>query len=118
MISVGEFLGKPGGARPTVTAPQLFQAYMEFMFDTVHDRKSIATWLSKDRRQHSPKQLRANLATWAELIRVRPLHTDFWRDLLEGPAVRLAARPGRRISRSCSSPHRGSRSSRRLTSAR
>jgi hypothetical protein len=91
VISVGEFLGKPGGARPTVTAPQLFQAYMEFMFDTVHDRKSIATWLGKDRRQHTPKQLRENLTTWAELIRVRPLHTDFWDGLFGGPAVRFAA---------------------------
>ncbi len=91
MTSVGEFLGKPGGARPTVTAPQLFQAYMEFMFDTVRDRASIRTWLSRERRQHSPQQLRENLTTWADLIRVRPLHTDFWRALLEGPAVRFAA---------------------------
>ena len=91
VTSVGEYLGKPGGARPTVTAPQLFQAYMEFVFDTVQDRKSIGTWLSTDRRQHSPKQLRENLTTWADLIRVRPLHTDFWRALLEGPAVRFAA---------------------------
>ena len=91
VTSVGEFLGKPGGTRPTVTAPHLFQAYMEFMFDTVRDRATIRTWLSKDRRQHSPKQLRENLTTWAELIRVRPLHTDFWGGLFDGPAVRFAA---------------------------
>ena len=91
VTSVSEFLGKPGGAHPTVTAPQLFQAYMEFMFDTVRDRASIRTWLSRERRHHSPQQLRENLTTWAELIRVRPLHTDFWSGLLEGPAVRFAA---------------------------
>ncbi len=91
MTSVGEFLGTPGGTRPTVTAPQLFQAYMEFVFDTVHDRASISKWLNTERHQHSPKQLRENLTTWAELIRVRPLHTDFWSGLFEGPAVRFAA---------------------------
>jgi hypothetical protein len=91
VTSVSEFLGTPGGTHPTVTAPQLFQAYMEFMFDTVHDRASIRTWLSKDRRQHSPTQIRENLTTWADLIRVQPLHTDFWRGLFEGPAVRFAA---------------------------
>jgi hypothetical protein len=91
VTSVSEFLGKPGGAHPTVTAPQLFQAYMEFMFDTVRDRASIRTWLGREQRRHSPQQLRENLTTWAELIRVRPLHTDFWSALLNGPAVRFAA---------------------------
>ena len=62
---------------------------MEFVFDTVHDRASIRTWLNTDRRQHSPKQLRENLTTWAELIRVRPLHTDFWSGLFEGPGGSL-----------------------------
>ena len=91
VTSVSEFLGKPGGAHPTVTAPRLFQSYKEIMFDTVHDRASIRTWLGNEQRQHSPKQLRDNLTTWADLIRVHPLHTDFWRGLFGGPAVRFAA---------------------------
>ena len=90
VTSLSEYFGAPG-ARPTVTAPQLFQSYTEFMFDTLNSRDNIRVWLSATRRQHSPKQLRNNLTTWAELIRVRPLHTDFWKALLEGPAVRLVA---------------------------
>jgi hypothetical protein len=91
VTSVGAYLGKPGGTRPTVTAPKLFQSYKEIMFDTLPDRASIRTWLSREQRQHSPQQLRDDLTTWADLMRVRPLHTDFWRNLLQGPAVRFAA---------------------------
>jgi hypothetical protein len=88
--ALGAFLGQKG-SEPTVTGPQIFQAYPEFFFDTLKDRRDVRIWLSRPERQHSPEQLRENITKWAELIRVRPLHTDFWTGVLEGHAVRLIA---------------------------
>jgi hypothetical protein len=88
--SIGAFLGTTD-ARPTVTGPQLFQAYAEFFFDTLNSRANIRTWLSNTQRMHSPQKLRELLTKWAETIRVKPLHSDFWKGILEGRTVRLLA---------------------------
>jgi hypothetical protein len=88
--AIGEFLGRPN-ARPTVTGPQRFQQYAALFFDTLNSRDNIRVWLSKTQRQHSPQRLREILTSWAEMIRVRPLHTDFWTGVLGGSAVRLLA---------------------------
>lgn len=90
LTAIGAFLGRPN-AVPTVTGPQHFQAYAPLFFDTLRSRKDIAAWLGKERHLHSPQKLRELLTSWADMIRVRPLHTDFWTGLLEGPAVRLLA---------------------------
>jgi hypothetical protein len=88
--AIGAFFGKPG-ARPTVTGPHFFQAYGQFAFDTLGNRAQVRTWLSAERRMHPPQRLRELLTKWAEIIRVKPLHTDFWMGILTGPAVRLVA---------------------------
>jgi len=90
LAAIGSFLGKPD-AKPTVTGPQRFESFSEFFFDTLNSRENIRVWLNATRRQHSPQKLRELITTWAELIRVRPLHTDFWTGILEGSAVRLLA---------------------------
>jgi hypothetical protein len=90
LAAIGAFLGTPG-AHPTVTGPQRFEAFPPLFFDTLNSRSNIRVWLSKTQRQHSPQKLRELLTTWAEFIRVRPLHTDFWTGVLEGNAVRLLA---------------------------
>lgn len=90
VAAIGSLLGRPN-ARPTVTGPQRFQQYAALFFDTLNSRDNIRVWLSKTQRLHPPQRLREILTSWAEMIRVRPLHTDFWTSVLGGSAVRLLA---------------------------
>ncbi len=74
-----------------MTGPQLFQAYAEFFFNTLNSRANIRTLLSNTQRMHPPEKLRELLTKWAETIRVKPLHSNFWKGILEGRTVRLLA---------------------------
>jgi hypothetical protein len=84
------FFGRPGQL-PTVTAPRLFQTYLQLSWDPLDNRAHIGAFLATDQRGHSPTVIRERFGAWADLIRLRPLHTDFWGALLSGPALRLAA---------------------------
>jgi hypothetical protein len=90
LAAIGALLGPPN-ARPTVTGPQRFQSFAALFFDTLNSRDNIRVWLSRTQHMHSPQRLREILTSWAEMIRVRPLHTDFWTRVLGGSAVRLLA---------------------------
>jgi len=55
----------------------------------LNDRAQISTWLGSAQFGHSSADLKAKFNDWADLIRVRPLHTDFWHELLQGRASRF-----------------------------
>lgn len=88
--AIREFFGT-GDRKPTVTAPRWFQAFPKVAFQPPATRANIASWIGAARWGHTSAQLKEAFRNWAELIRVRPLHVDFWRTLLRGEAVRFGA---------------------------
>ena len=83
------FFGRPGQL-PSVTAPRHFQSYPQLAFQPPNNRGAIQSWLGATRWGHSTTVLREKFTVWAELIRVKPLHVDFWSNLFGGPAARFA----------------------------
>lgn len=85
-----EFFGT-GAQKPTVTAPRWFQAFPKIAFQPPANRANIASWIGAAHWGHTSAQLKEAFRNWADLIRVRPLHVDFWLLLLRGQAVRFGA---------------------------
>jgi hypothetical protein len=76
---------------PRVTAPRLFQSYPMLAWKLLNDRAEITRWIGTSQWGHSSVELKAKFSAWADLIRVRPLHTEFFQTLLRGRAIRFAA---------------------------
>ncbi|MFC5412208.1 hypothetical protein ACFPMF_22980 [Larkinella bovis] len=88
--AIREFLGS-GEQKPTVTAPRWFQAYPKIAFRNPTNQSQVKTTLDHASQWgYTPTQRKAAFTTWAELIRVKPLHLDFWLKLLKGKATALA----------------------------
>jgi hypothetical protein len=88
--AVREFFGRTGHL-PTVTAPLWFQSYRSLAWQSPTNRAQVTSWLGSSQWGHSVEDLKAKFTAWAELIRVKPLHVDFWKALLSGRAIRFAA---------------------------
>lgn len=88
--AIREFFGT-GAQKPTVTAPRWFQAYPEIGFDQPVTRANIATRIGGSLWGHTSAELKTKFGDWAELIRVRPLHVDFWLALLRGQTIRFGS---------------------------
>ena len=88
--AIREFFGT-GAVKPMVTAPRHFQSYPKIAFQPPATRAHIASWLSGSNWGHSSSQMKQKFTDWAELIRVRPLHYDFWLALFRGQATRFDA---------------------------
>ena len=88
--AIREFFGT-GAQKPMVTAPRHFQAYPKIAFQPPATRANIASWLSGSHWGQSSTQMKQAFTNWAELIRVRPLHYDFWLALFRGQATRFGA---------------------------
>lgn len=88
--AVREFFGRTGHL-PTVSAPLWFQSYRSLAWQALNNRAQVTSWLGSSRWEHSVDDLKAKFTAWAELIRVKPLHTGFWQTLLAERAIRFAA---------------------------
>ena len=88
--AIREFFGS-GTQKPMVTAPRWFQSFPQIAFQPPATRANIASWIGATRWGHTSDQLKEAFRNWADLIRVRPLHVDFWRTLLRGQAIRFGA---------------------------
>ena len=86
--SLRKFFGATGNM-PNVSAPRKFQAYHLLGWTVFHNRGEIGPWLGATQFGHSSVDLKAKFGDWADLIRLRPLHTDFWKNLLQGRASRF-----------------------------
>lgn len=87
--ALGTFFGRPGQV-PKVSAPRHFQSYPEIAFERPATRANITSLLGSAHWGHSAVQFKEKFSVWADLIRVRPLHTDFWHTLFTGRAARFA----------------------------
>lgn len=88
--AIREFFGT-GEQKPHITAPRWFQAYPKIAFQPPASRANIAAWIGASRWGHSSDQLKTAFRNWADLIRVRPLHVNFWIPLLRGQAISFGA---------------------------
>jgi hypothetical protein len=89
--SLREFFGR-GEQKPMVTAPCVFQVFIpNGRFERPETHSNVANWINGTRWDHSSNELKNAFNEWAELLRVRPLHVNFWRDLLRGEAIRFGA---------------------------
>lgn len=88
--AIREFFGRSGHL-PIVTAPLWFQSYRSLAWQQVNNRAQVTSWLGSPRWGHIVDDLKAKFTAWAEFIRVKPLHTTYWKTLLEGRAIRFAA---------------------------
>lgn len=88
--AIREFFGT-GDQKPMVTAPRHFQSYPKIAFHLPLTRAHITSWLSGNNWNQTSSQMKQAFTTWAELIRLRPLHYDFWLALFRGEATRFDA---------------------------
>jgi hypothetical protein len=88
--AICEFFGT-GAQKPMVTAPRHFQSYPKIAFQPPATRAHITSWLSGSNWGHTSAQMKQKFTDWAELIRVRPLHYDFWLTLFRGLATKFGA---------------------------
>lgn len=86
--AIREFFGR-GEQKPNVTAPRWFQAFPKIDRKRVSSRADLASWIGSTQWGNTSAQLKTAFRNWAELLRVTPLHTDFWIALLRGQAIRF-----------------------------
>jgi hypothetical protein len=89
--AVRELFGT-GDKKPTVTAPRWFQQYPKIGFRNPTNVSQIRSILNHANEWgYTPLQRKTAMDTWADLIRVKPLHFNFWQDLLNGKATHFAS---------------------------
>jgi hypothetical protein len=89
--AIREFFGT-GEQKPTVSAPRWFQGYPKIGFKTLNTQAQVKSALNHASEWgYTPTQRKATFTTWAELIKVKPLHFDFWLSLLKGKATTFAS---------------------------
>jgi|GEM_PF-3565805 len=89
--AIREFFGT-GDQKPAVSAPRWFQGYPKIGFKPPATQALVRSALNHANEWgYSPSQRKAAFTTWAELIKVKPLHFDFWLALLKGKATAFAS---------------------------
>lgn len=80
-----------GAQKPTCTAPRWFQSYPHVAFERPASRANIQSLIAGGHWGHTENQFKEAFRAWADLLRVTPLHKDFWLALLRGQAIRFCA---------------------------
>ena len=89
--AIREFFGT-GTQKPAVSAPRWFQSYPKIGFKPPRNQTDIRSLLNHPSEWgYNAVQRKAAFNTWADLIKVRPLHVDFWLALLKGKATGFAS---------------------------
>lgn len=93
LTAMREFFDRPDDPRLTASAPRWFQSYPTLGTHKPTTRTDVTNFLSHrlfaNTVAHDEQMTGAR--AWAELIKVAPLHTDFWSGLLNGTAAAFAA---------------------------
>lgn len=89
LTSLREFFDRPASPRLRVSAPSWFQSYPPLGWEQPRNRADIAGYLSKRifAKTLTPDDQRKAVQAWAKLIKVDPLHTNFWSTLFDGAAT-------------------------------
>ncbi|HOY05858.1 MAG TPA: hypothetical protein PLO67_10680 [Saprospiraceae bacterium] len=83
------FFGRTG-QEPKISAPRHFQNYPEIDRERPGTRANIGALITGGHWGHNETAFKEKFSVWADLLRVRPLHVDFWNTLLTGRTARFA----------------------------
>ncbi|MBT8183323.1 MAG: hypothetical protein KJN76_00670, partial [Eudoraea sp.] len=89
LVAVREFFDRPENPRLLASAPRWFQSYPSLGWELPRHRADITNMIATrifNNAVPGGEQIAA-MRSWAALIKVNPLHTQFWSNLLGGPAV-------------------------------
>lgn len=91
LVALREFFDRPENPRLHASAPRFFQSYPPLGWERPGNRANIATNLTRSIFNNAlpPAEQRTAARSWAALIKVDPLHTSFWIDLLSGHALKF-----------------------------
>ncbi|MBX2924029.1 MAG: hypothetical protein KF746_17655 [Chitinophagaceae bacterium] len=91
LVALREFFDRPQNPRLRASAPIWFQSYPPLGWERPRNRADIAAYLTRSIFANAvpPAEQRSAVLSWAGLIKVEPLHTAFWTDLLSGHALRF-----------------------------
>jgi hypothetical protein len=86
LLAIREFFDKPGTPDLKASAPRWFQSYPPLAWERPANRHEVSTFVSGkiflNTVAHDEQLTKAK--AWAALIKIDPLHTDFWTTLFEG----------------------------------
>lgn len=86
LLAIREFFDKPNTPGLKVSAPRWFQSYPPLGWERPANRHEVSTFVSGkiflSTVAHDEQLTKAK--AWAALIKVDPLHTNFWTTLFEG----------------------------------
>jgi hypothetical protein len=89
LLAIREFFHQPNNPKLNVSAPNWFQSYPVLAWQLPASRNDIATFLSgkifSSTVAHDEQMTDAK--AWASLIKVDPLHTNFWSNLFGGTSA-------------------------------
>lgn len=91
--AIREFFDRPDTPRLTASAPRWFQSYPPLAWELPKNRGEISSFLAGKIFLNTvahDEQLSAAKA-WAALLKVDPLHTNFWSDLLTSTPANFTA---------------------------
>lgn len=91
LVALREFFDRPVNPRLHASAPRWFQSYSPLGWERPRNRADIAGYLTRNIFANAvpPAEQRTAVLSWAAMIKVEPLHTNFWTDLLSGHALRF-----------------------------
>lgn len=91
LLALREFFSNPQTPQLKATAPIWYQSYPTLGWVRPRNRNDIAGYLRRNifSNQLSPAEQRTAASGWAGLIKVEPLHTEFWTILLSGHAIKF-----------------------------
>lgn len=93
LVAIREFFHQPNDPKLNVSAPRWFQSYPPLAFQLPANRHDISTFLSGkifvNTVDHDEQMKDAK--AWAALIKIDPLHTNFWSNLFGGTPANFTA---------------------------
>lgn len=91
LVALREFFDRPENPRLKASAPIWFQSYSPLGWERPRNRADIAGYLTRNIFANAlpPADQRSAVLSWAGMIKVEPLHNNFWADLLSGHALRF-----------------------------
>lgn len=84
LVAMREFFDRPENPRLSISAPRWFQSYRSVAFKLPHNRAHVAGFLASTIFNLGHDEQMKGARAWAELIKVNPLHTDFWSTVFNG----------------------------------
>lgn len=91
LVALREFFDRPQNPRLRASAPIWFQSYSPLGWERPRNRADITGYLTRNIFANAlpPAEQRSAMSSWAGMIKIEPLHTTFWTDLLSGHALRF-----------------------------